>query len=78
MNLKDITDYKIYIGLDLTRREMKTQAKIRKIAKDETEKANATKTEYMKLRINGEWNRKGTVISNTLITNNVVLNINNT
>ncbi|KAK4879580.1 hypothetical protein RN001_007726 [Aquatica leii] len=51
----------IYIDSDLTYKEQKTQAIIRKIAKEENNKPNSTKVSYKKLEINGVkyiWNEE--------------------
>ncbi|KAK4883406.1 hypothetical protein RN001_006725 [Aquatica leii] len=51
----------IYIDSDLTYEEQKTQAIIRKIAKEEKNKGNSIKVSYKKLEINGEkyiWNEE--------------------
>lgn len=62
----------IYIDSDLTLDEQKTQAEIRKAAKEEKDKGNNTKVGYRKLEINGMkyvWNDEEGKLKKITITN---------
>lgn len=58
--LKEITDMKVYIDHDLTKKEQEIQQKIREISRQERKEGKEVRVGFNKLWINGEkwmWNR---------------------